>query len=597
MEKIAMEGEGGGQAAGGGGTSSHEDVVEVHVHVRLVIAMGAKDKRGKKGNAAVYTTRNQAVRMLQVRLPEFRRLCILKGIHPREPKKKKHGHNKTYYHVKDIKWLLHEPLLGKFRDIKAYDKKIVKAKAKKTYELAKKLLERRPGYTLDHIVKERYPTFIDALRDLDDPLTMVNLFAVLPGETKHNIDSKVVQKSKQLALEFQAYVVRSHALRKVFASVKGLYYQAEVMGQTITWLVPHERSQTMPDDVDYKVMLTFLEFYQTMLEFINFKLYHDMGLKYPPLVQGELLNLANALPEIMDAMSGGQKMVDSDPKSNSRNAEGASTAGPRDSGMEGNVLEGDAKECAEVFKGLVFYVGRENPLESLVFLIKAFGGAVGWDGEGSPFSVECPDITHQVIDRPKVTNPMSSREYIQPQWVLDCVNNRFLIPTTEYEPGKKPPPHLSPFVDNEAEGYTPEYAEMLKRLKAASAPSEHKMEEIPEEGTMPELGPSDVETKADLEDQYIKEVELEAAGITHSEVLKKGGLEQALEAVQQKKQGAEPQKKRKSAAAEEKAVDLSEIMMSRKSQRLYGSIQKGKRAKEAKVESLKQKREMLRGKK
>ena len=35
----------------------------------------------------------------------------------------------------------------------------------------------------------------------------------------------------------------------------------EVEGQKVTWLTPHVLQQVFPKDVDYKIMLTFLEFY------------------------------------------------------------------------------------------------------------------------------------------------------------------------------------------------------------------------------------------------------------------------------------------------------------------------------------------------
>lgn len=38
-------------------------------------------KEAKKGNAKNYITRTQAVRKLQISLPDFRRLCIFKGMH------------------------------------------------------------------------------------------------------------------------------------------------------------------------------------------------------------------------------------------------------------------------------------------------------------------------------------------------------------------------------------------------------------------------------------------------------------------------------------------------------------------------------------
>jgi pescadillo protein len=158
-----------------------------------------KRKRGTSGTAALYATRNQALARLQLRLPEFRRLCILKGVHPREPKRKVAGQNKTYYHVKDIAFLAHEPLLVAFRAARTHGRKVRRALAKNHAAGAARLAAAAPRYALDHLVRERYPSFGDALRDVDDPLTLVHLFGALPAERGHGIPAERVQTARRCA--------------------------------------------------------------------------------------------------------------------------------------------------------------------------------------------------------------------------------------------------------------------------------------------------------------------------------------------------------------------------------------------------------------
>jgi pescadillo protein len=107
-------------------------------------------------------------------------LCILKGVYPREPKKKLKGSDKTYFHIKDLKILEHDDLLSKFRDIKAHLKKYTKFLGQKEFKRAEEHKQMIPKYSLSHVIKERYPTFIDALRDLDDALCLISLFANFP---------------------------------------------------------------------------------------------------------------------------------------------------------------------------------------------------------------------------------------------------------------------------------------------------------------------------------------------------------------------------------------------------------------------------------
>lgn len=85
----------------------------------------------------------------------FRKLCIYKGVFPREPKKKFRGNHQTYYHLKDVSFIRHDPILEDLRAKSAYRKKIIKAKAKRNKELADILKNRQPEIKLDRLVRER----------------------------------------------------------------------------------------------------------------------------------------------------------------------------------------------------------------------------------------------------------------------------------------------------------------------------------------------------------------------------------------------------------------------------------------------------------
>ena len=51
--------------------------------------MAKKIKKGVKGPNSKYITRSAAIRRLDMPIKDFRKICILKGIHPREPRNKK----------------------------------------------------------------------------------------------------------------------------------------------------------------------------------------------------------------------------------------------------------------------------------------------------------------------------------------------------------------------------------------------------------------------------------------------------------------------------------------------------------------------------
>ena len=73
---------------------------------RKLSKMGKNVKKGHAGNIIAFISRTRAIKKLQITLRDFRRLCILKGVYPRDPKKSPNGKSKTYYNIKDIYFLV-----------------------------------------------------------------------------------------------------------------------------------------------------------------------------------------------------------------------------------------------------------------------------------------------------------------------------------------------------------------------------------------------------------------------------------------------------------------------------------------------------------
>jgi pescadillo protein len=95
--------------------------------------------------------------------------------------------------VKDISFLAHEKLLTKFREIRAHLKKTTKSKIRGDMTRYNELKENTPSYDLKHLVKERYPAFVDAIRDLDDPLCLMNLFATLQNHKGLSVQNQNIK--------------------------------------------------------------------------------------------------------------------------------------------------------------------------------------------------------------------------------------------------------------------------------------------------------------------------------------------------------------------------------------------------------------------
>lgn len=612
--------------------------------------MGRLKQKGKAGAAKAYVTRSSAVKKLQCSLADFRRLCILKGIFPREPRHKKRANKgstapTSFYYAKDIAYLAHEPVLNKLREHKAFAKKISRALGRGEWSTAKNLEDNKPVYRLDHIIKERYPSFIDAVRDIDDALCMIHLFAFLPSNPR--VSLALIENCARLTAEWQLYVMHTRSLRNVFLSIKGVYYQAEVMDQNVTWLVPYQFPQNIPSDVDVRVMLTFLELYQTLLGFVFFKLYTDAGLVYPPPLDSSKdesgagvgafnLRSANPSPAAGAPKNNAPKVSSKEVRQTIKNITAESSS------MPANDVDIDRVDCTDslpdaaeeefvpqasksdldrpsslptllslsslpkpsstnIFAPYTFWLSRESSRSIFEFLIRSFGGRIGWpvsSGGGSPFTEDDEAITHVIIDRPAVKGDTAQererrrrRKYVQPQWVVDCINAGKILLEDLYAQGKTLPPHLSPFGERDG-AYDPTIglANENSLADVGDAVLSEDSQEVEDvemgselEGDVTSVAALAVVTADDPEALRMAELAAEAAGVDY------GTFEKEVQKKQ--KQQKQKQKQKEDAVVDGGGEeDMNKMLMSKRKRQLYERMKYGEKKRATEHAILEEKR-------
>jgi pescadillo protein len=221
-------------------------------------------------------------------------------------------------------------------------------------------------------------------------------------------------------------------------------------------------SPQVPTDVDFRILLTFLELHQTLLGFVLFKLYTDINLVYPPpldqskddagagygaFVLTEKPKTISSAPEgVEEAAAGSKKKVTTrDVKKGIKSivASGAGEgmdvdeAAPAPSSVTVEDITDQADDFVEqpsksadptasstlptfsslsassgsnslttLFSPYTFYISRSVPRSTAEFILRSFGAArIGWEesslGLGADFSSPSdPSITHIIVDRP-----------------------------------------------------------------------------------------------------------------------------------------------------------------------------------------------------
>lgn len=247
-----------------------------------------------------------------------------------------------------------------------------------------------------------------------------------------------------------------------------------------------------------------------------------------------------------------------------------------------------SQSSSPLFENLTFFLSRETPRATFELMVRSFGGKIGWSisqGSGSPFQEDSDTITHVIIDRPIPAELCESeeqrvrrlnRKFVQPQWVVDCINAGKLLPEDLYAQGKTLPAHISPFGEGSST-YVPSnlgvQAIVQDEIDAGDATeSESNVD-----------GGDELEAAIDNPDMLqAAELQAEMAGIDA------GTFDQKIQKASQRKARGKA-----GHIAKEQEQDMNKMLMTNKQRKLYEKLKYTEKKREVERSRLEQKRRGL----
>ena len=354
------------------------------------------------------------------------------------------------------------------------------------------------------------------------------------------------------------------------------------MGVNITWVVPYDFTQKNAfwDWLQCNEHI-FRFFYKSLLKFVNYKLYTDVGLVYPPKrmdiqsKDGSKINL-KTIKEMQEVALG--KLYGREAQDKKDISEEFMNTPEYAQMLQ---REEAQSKMRNLFINKVFFLNREVPRYSLEYIIPAFGGDFGYDGENSLYKESDKKITHHIMDRKINESKIQfdvKKDYIVPQWVYDWINHQIILPASQYKPGSPPPPHLSPFIDNKLEGYIPKRQEEINEIKGIT--EEVYEPEIDEDEQYDNNQPMPINKDVDEQGDHANKYDDESSGSDEEDI-------------KQKKQTKNKIKNKLKQSLEKERKELGKLLMTKRQRRLYTRINYSLRRKREFVNKLKEKRMKL----